>query len=181
MICIEDLNVKSILHEPSRSDAATLDQSLGELRRQLTYKSAALRIPRHRGRSFLRINQDLRTLSVSKAKLPLNVRTYRCELLSSGHPPDVNAAANLALWGEAVLVTEAMAATLQHDIQSGDPDRQGPSVTRPRVKGSKVIEVAREWRDRRWPAGLPSSVKLVSLKLEAACNSSVPDVLYEAL
>jgi putative transposase len=137
VICVEDLGVKSIAMSP-RLGMATLDQALGEFRRQLTYKAE-----RYGSRVVVadRFYPSTKTCTLCravKAKLPLSVRTYSCEHCGSVLDRDVNAAANLALWGEAVLVTEAMAQLCGHDIHSGDPDRPGPSVTRPRIKGSKV-------------------------------------------
>jgi putative transposase len=136
-VCIEDLSVKAISMSP-HVGMATLDHSLGELRRQLTYKA-----DRYGSRVIVadRFYPSTKTCArcrAVKTKLPLSVRTYRCEHSGSVLDRDVNAAANLALWGEAVLVTEAMAYRSGHGSQSGDPDRPGPSVTRPRVKGSKA-------------------------------------------
>jgi putative transposase len=137
VICVEDLAVGAIVRSP-RLGAATLDQALGELRRQLTYKAE------HYGSRLIvadRFYPSSKTCAhcrAVKAKLPLSVRTYSCEHCGSVLDRDANAAANLALWGEAVLVTEAMARLCGHGTCSGDPDRPGPSATRPRVKGSKV-------------------------------------------
>ena len=137
LICVEDLSVRGISMAP-RLGMATLDQSLGELRRQLTYKAE-----RHGARvvvadRFYPSSKTCAQCRTVKAKLPLSARTYRCERCSLVLDRDVNAAANLALWGEAVLVTEVVAALCGHTPQSGDPDRPGPSATRPRARGPKV-------------------------------------------
>jgi putative transposase len=136
-VCVEDLCVRGIAMSP-RLGTATLDQALGELRRQLTYKAERYGSSVIVADRFYPSTKTCARCRAVKAKLPLSVRTYRCEHCGSVLDRDVNAAANLALWGEAVLVTEAMAALCGHDIRSGDPDRPGPSATRPRVKGSKA-------------------------------------------
>ena len=67
VVCIEDLGVRGISMAP-RLGLSTLDQALGELRRQLTYKSERYGIARDRGRSVLPLYQDLRTLPGSESQ-----------------------------------------------------------------------------------------------------------------
>jgi putative transposase len=137
VVCIEDLSVRGISMAP-RLGMATLDQSLGELRRQLTYKGEKYGSRVIVADRFYPSTKTCARCRAVKAKLPLSVRTYSCEHCGSVRDRDVNAAANLALWGEAVVATEAMATLCGHDTQGGAPDRPGPSVTRPRVRGSKA-------------------------------------------
>ena len=172
VICVEDLGVKAISMSP-RLGTTTLDHSLGELRRQLTYKGEKYGSHVFVADRFYPSTKTCTRCRAVKAKLPLSVRTYSCESCGSVLDRDVNAAANLALWGEAVLVTEAMATLCGHDTRSGDPDRPGPSVTRPRVKGSKAKRSPRV--ERPALAGWTfQPVKLDSSKLEAASSSSAP-------
>jgi putative transposase len=135
LVCVEDLGVKAIAMSP-RFGRAMLDQALGGLRRQLTYKAERYGSRLVVADRFFASTKTCACCGAVKAKLPLSVRTYRCECCGSVLDRDLNAAANLAAWGEAVLVTEAMAALCGHVTQAGDPDRPGPSATRPRVRGS---------------------------------------------
>ncbi len=137
LVCVEDLAVKAIAMSP-RLGMATMDQALGELRRQLGYKAERFGSRVVVADRFFPSSKACAGCRAVKAKLPLDVRTYRCEHCAMVCDRDVNAAANLAAYGETVLVTEALASLMGHQITwAGDPDRPGPSATRPRVRGHK--------------------------------------------
>jgi putative transposase len=106
VVVVEDLATKNLM--ANRSLAAAIgDQGWGELARQLTYKTA-----RHGGRVIVadRWFASSKTCSACGAvrpKLTLAERTYQCGNDSCDHVADrdINAAANLAAWGEHTLGT----------------------------------------------------------------------------
>ncbi|SEK43182.1 Putative transposase DNA-binding domain-containing protein [Blastococcus sp. DSM 46786] len=101
---VEDLATKNLM--ANRSLAAAIgDQGWAELARQLAYKTT-----RHGGRCLVadRWFASSKTCSACGAvrpELALAERTYRCGEDSCGYTADrdVNAAANLAAWGEHTL------------------------------------------------------------------------------
>ena len=123
IVVVEDLATKNLM--ANRSLAAAIgDQGWGELARQLTYKTA-----RHGGRLIVadRWFASSKTCSVCGAvrpKLTLAQRTYRCGEDSCGYVADreVNAAANLAAWGEHTL------GICPCVTQAGDRHPGGPSA-----------------------------------------------------
>jgi putative transposase len=134
VVCIEDLAVKAVSMSP-RLGKATMDQGLGELRRQLLYKA-----PRTGSRvviagRFYPSSKTCARCGAVRAKLSLAERTYRCDTCGLVIDRDRNAAANLAAYGEAVVAIEVMFAVCGCGTSAGDRDRPGPSVTRP--KGPK--------------------------------------------
>ena len=120
---VEDLATKNLM--ANRSLAAAIgDQGWAELARQLGYKTA-----RHGGRLIVadRWFASSKTCSACGAvrpKLTLAERTYRCGDDSCGHVADrdVNAAANLAAWGEHTL------GLCPCVIQAGDRHPGGPTA-----------------------------------------------------
>jgi putative transposase len=123
VVVVEDLATKNLMANRSLG-AAIGDQGWGELARQLTYKTA-----RHGGRQIVadRWFASSKTCSVCGAvrpKLTLAERTYRCGDTSCGHVADrdVNAAANLAAWGEHTL------GICPCVTQAGDRHPGGPSA-----------------------------------------------------
>jgi len=89
--------------------AAISDQGWGELGRQLEYKTL-----RHGGQMVVvdRFYPSTKTCAgcgTVKAKLPLSVRTYHCDSCDLVLDRDVNAAVNLAAWGERHLATPGVA------------------------------------------------------------------------
>ena len=119
VIVIEDLATANLLKNHHLA-AAIADQGWGELARQLTYKSA-----RHGGTVIVADRWFASSKTCSgcgwvRPKLSLSERTYVCSNLSCGlrADRDVNAAANLAAWGEAQLAGLS---------QVGDRHPDGPS------------------------------------------------------
>ena len=108
--------------------AAIGDQGWAELGRQLTYKTA-----RHGGilivaDRWFASSKTCSACGAVRSKLTLAERTYRCADPDCGHVADrdVNAAVNLAAWGEH---------TLGHCpcvTQAGDRHPGGPSAERAR-------------------------------------------------
>lgn len=119
VVVVEDLAVASMLRNRHLA-AAISDQGWGELRRQLAYKTQ-----RHGGLMLAvdRFYPSTKTCSscgAVKAKLSLAVRIYECDGCDLVLDRDVNAAINLAAWGERHLAMSA--------FQVGDRHPGGPSV-----------------------------------------------------
>jgi putative transposase len=119
VVVVEDLAVANMLRNHHLA-AAISDQGWGELRRQLAYKTS-----RHGGQLVVadRFYPSTKTCSscgAVKAKLPLSMRTYTCGTCGLVLDRDVNAAANLAAWGERHLTVPAS--------QVGDRHPGGPSA-----------------------------------------------------
>jgi putative transposase len=121
VVVVEDLAVANMLRNHHLA-AAISDQGWGELRRQLEYKTL-----RHDGQMVVvdRFYPSTKTCSRCgsvKAKLPLSVRTYHCDICDLVLDRDVNAAVNLAAWGERHLATSVSPS------QVGDRHPGGPSA-----------------------------------------------------
>jgi len=119
VIVVEDLATTNLLKNHHLA-AAIADQGWGELARQLAYKSA-----RHGGKVIVADRWFASSKTCSgcgwvRPKLSLSERTYVCGSPACGlrADRDVNAAANLAAWGEAQLAGSA---------QVGDRHPGGPS------------------------------------------------------
>lgn len=119
VIVVEDLATANLLKNHHLA-AAISDQGWGELARQLHYKTA-----RHGGTLIVADRWFASSKTCSdcgwvKPKLSLSERTYVCGNASCGlrADRDVNAAANLAIWGEDQLAGR---------IQVGDRHPGGPS------------------------------------------------------
>lgn len=102
VLVVENLATKNLM--ANRHLAAAIgDQGWAELARQLAYKTT-----RHGGQLIVanRWFASSKTCSACGAvrpKLTLAERTYRCDTCGLIIDPDVNAAANLATWGEHML------------------------------------------------------------------------------
>jgi putative transposase len=125
VVVVEDLATKNLM--ANRALAAAIgDQGWAELARQLQYKSA-----RHGGQCIVadRWFASSKTCSACGAvrpKLTLAERTYHCERCGLVDDRDVNAAANLAAWGEHTL------GLCPCVTQVGDRHPGGPSAERAR-------------------------------------------------
>jgi putative transposase len=118
-VVVEDLAVANMLRNHHLA-AAISDQGWGELRRQLEYKTT-----RHAGQMvaaerFYPSTKTCSSCGTVKAKLPLAIRTYTCDSCGLVLDRDVNAAANLAAWGERHRAVSAS--------QAGDRHPGGPSA-----------------------------------------------------
>src|SRR5690606_21071087 len=100
------------------------DASLGELHRQLAYKTQKLLGEGHllTADRWFPSSKTCAQCGTVKTKLSLTERTYRCDNPACGHTTDrdLNAAHNLAVWGEKTLGSSSVA-------QAGDRDEHGPS------------------------------------------------------
>lgn len=122
VVVVEDLAVANMLRNHHLA-AAISDQGWSELRRQLAYKAL-----RHGGQLVVvdRFYPSTKTCSscgTVKAKLPLSMRTYNCDSCGLVLDRDVNAAVNLAAWGERHLLVSASQVGDRHP---GDPSAENP-------------------------------------------------------
>ncbi|MDQ0932787.1 IS607 family element RNA-guided endonuclease TnpB [Streptomyces turgidiscabies] len=126
-VVVEDLNVAGMLRN-RRLARRIADAGFGEIRRQLTYKTRQ----RHATRTIAadRWYPSSKTCSgcgAVKAKLPLHVRTYQCDVCGLVIDRDDNAALNLAALAAAATTGTGVA---------GDQDTQ--SVSKPRGADQKT-------------------------------------------
>lgn len=122
VVVVEDLAAANMLRNHHLA-AAISDQGWGELRRQLAYKTT-----RHGGTLVVadRFYPSTKTCSscgAVKAKLPLSTRTYTCDSCDLVLDRDVNAAVNLAAWGER---HHPVSATRAGDRHPGGPSAEHP-------------------------------------------------------
>lgn len=118
VIVLEDLNVKGMMTKGGARkkglNRRIAEASFGELRRQVAYKCGASRVlfcDR-----FFPSSKICSGCGVKHDALTLRDRTWTCATCGRVHDRDINAAINLAAWGEAQLDA----------IQDGDPDTPGP-------------------------------------------------------
>ena len=96
IVAVEDLNVMGMANRKRHLGRRLADASLGELRRQLTYKTS------DRGYQLVVVGRhypSTKTCSscgAVKAKLPLSVRVFECDDCGTTLDRDVNAARNIA-------------------------------------------------------------------------------------
>jgi putative transposase len=96
LVGVEDLNVKGMSNRQRQLGRQIADASLAELRRILTYKTA------DHGHQLVTVDRfypSSKTCSdcgAVKAKLPLHIRTFDCDLCGMSLDRDVNAARNIA-------------------------------------------------------------------------------------
>ena len=124
-VAIEDLNLAGMGTKKGRLGRSVADASLGELRRQLEYKSA------DRGTSLVAVDRfypSSKTCSccgAARAKLPRGARVFTCESCGASLDRDVNAARNIAREGGRLLLEEAKteqdAAGLRPETKNADP------------------------------------------------------------
>ncbi|GGR54917.1 IS607 family element RNA-guided endonuclease TnpB [Streptomyces roseolus] len=146
-IVIEDLNVAGMLRN-RRLARRIADAGFGEIRRQLTYKTRR----RHGTRLIMadRWYPSSKTCSgcgAVKAKLPLHIRTYECDLCGLVIDRDDNAGLNLV----------ALAATGTNGTGVAG-DRDTPAVSKPRGADQKTRitrPVARRRRGGQAARSLP--------------------------
>lgn len=123
-VVVEDLNVAGMLRN-RRLARRVADAGFGEIRRQLTYKT--------RGRCGTRLvtadrwypsSKTCSGCGAVKAKLPLHIRTYTCDVCGLVRDRDDNAARNLA-----ALAATAVAGT-------GVAGDQGTALALPKPRGA---------------------------------------------
>jgi len=125
VIVVESIGTANLMRNHHLAQAIG-DQGWGELARQLGYKSpraGGILLPAPR---FFPSSKMCSACGAVKSKLPLSVRCYKCDACGLVVDRDVNAAANLAAWGERKLGINPVT-----DSQDGDRHPGGPSVQNP--------------------------------------------------
>jgi putative transposase len=125
-VVIENLNVRGMTARGGARkrglNRRIADAAFGELRRQLGYKLPEDRLlvaPR-----FFPSSKRCSHCGVENQDLTLRDRVWMCTACGARHDRDVNAAANLAAWGEAQLAGKP----LTWGAQAGDRQRVGPTA-----------------------------------------------------
>jgi putative transposase len=132
VVAVETLNVKGMANKKRRLGHRLADAALGELRRQLDYKTA------DRGHALVALDRfypSSKTCSAcgkAKATLPLSERVFRCDHCGFTADRDVNAARTIA--GEAARLLEQQdhhdeqfVAGLRPETQNADRRRRKTS------------------------------------------------------
>jgi putative transposase len=97
LIVVEDLNVKGSVKNHSLSKHIS-DAAWGEFVRQLEYKTKWYGSALVKADRFYPSSKTCSTCGTVKAKLPLELREYHCEVCDLVMNRDLNAAINLARW-----------------------------------------------------------------------------------
>jgi putative transposase len=99
LIVVENIATANLIRNHQITQAIG-DQGWGELSRQLGYKTTRAGGTLVVADRWFPSSKTCSACGAVKPKLPLAVRTYRCEQCDLVIDRDVNAAANLAAWGE---------------------------------------------------------------------------------
>jgi putative transposase len=128
-VAIEDLKLAGMRNKKGRLGRSVADASLGELRRQLTYKctdrSTALVVVDR----FFPSSKTCSCCGVVRAKLLRGTRVFECDTCKTSLDRDVNAARNIAREGARLLLErssenqeqEQNVAGLRPETQNADP------------------------------------------------------------
>jgi putative transposase len=127
-ISIEDLNVAGMVASHNLAQAVE-DASFGEFRRELEYKCVRTGTTIHVIDRWYPSSKTCSGCGAVKAKLPLSVRTYRCEACGLVIDRDLNAAINIMVAGSAPETLNARGG----DVRPEDPmvPRQTPAKREP--------------------------------------------------
>jgi putative transposase len=140
VVAVENLNVAGMVNRKRRLGRALTDASLGELHRQLTYKTA------DRGSTLVAVGRfypSSKTCSACglvKAKLALHERVFACDdtACAVSLDRDVNAARNIARQAERLLEQQPqdLVAGLRPETRNADPR---PHKTTPAHAGMAAV------------------------------------------
>ena len=140
VLAIEDLTIPGMQTKKRRLGRSLADASLGELRRQLTYKAVDRGVTLVVVDRFYPSSKTCLSCGSVKAKLDLSMRVYECDTCSLVLDRDVNAAINIAREGARLLesrVTEGHSmqhvAGLRPETQNADPRQQKTTEAHARV------------------------------------------------
>jgi len=123
VIVVENIATANLMRNHHLAQAIG-DQGWGELARQLSYKTTragGTMLPAPR---WFPSSKMCSGCGAVKPKLPLAERTYRCDVCALVVDRDINAAANLAAWGEQQQGTRPAAGTQAGDRHPGGPSAQ---------------------------------------------------------
>jgi len=123
LVVVENIATANLMRNHHLAQAIG-DQGWGELARQLSYKTTragGTMLPAPR---WFPSSKMCSACGAVKPKLSLAVRTYRCDVCALVVDRDINAAANLAAWGEQQQGTRPAAGTQAGDRHPGGPSAQ---------------------------------------------------------
>jgi putative transposase len=140
-IVVEDLNVAGMLRN-RRLARRIADAGFGQIRRQLDYKT------RWRGGHLVvadrwfASSKTCSTCGVVKAKLPLRVRVFQCDVCGLRLDRDVNAARNLANLVDVANMRSTASCVGTENMPDGNPDKarhmgMGTATGRPTSVGQR--------------------------------------------
>ncbi|MEX2625827.1 MAG: RNA-guided endonuclease TnpB family protein, partial [Ilumatobacteraceae bacterium] len=138
LVAIEDLNIAGMSTRKRRLGRALADASLGELRRQLTYKTSdrdSVLVPVDR---FYPSSKTCSSCTTVKAKLALHERVFNCDnpACKMTLDRDINAARNIASEAERLHRQQQVIAGLRPEIENATPR---PHKTRPAHAGLAAV------------------------------------------
>jgi putative transposase len=123
-VAIEDLDVAAMSNRKHHLGRSVADAGLGELRRQLTYKSADRKTTLVVVDRFYPSSKTCSGCGAVRATLPLSTRVFECEHCGASLDRDVNAARNIAREGARLLSgrngDERYVAGLRPETQNAD-------------------------------------------------------------
>jgi putative transposase len=126
MVVVEDIATANLMGNHHLAQAIG-DQGWGELSRQLGYQTTRYGGTLVVADRWFPSSKTCSARGAVKPKLPLAVRTYRCDVCALVIDRDTNAAANLAAWGEQQRV-DRTSDTPVAGTQAGDRHPGGPSA-----------------------------------------------------
>jgi putative transposase len=152
LVCIEDLNVAGMARRKGlRNGRAVAEASMGELVRQLDYKTADRNVPLVRVGRFYPSSQTCSRCR-ARTKLALWQRVYHCTSCGLVLDRDVNAARNIRAEGQRLQREqhEHDVASIREETRNGEP-RPGETEPAPGAGGRGSFEAATD------PAAAPAA------------------------
>ncbi len=160
-VVVEDLNVAGMLRN-RRLARRIQDAGFGEIRRQLTYKGTWNHRRTEVAQRWYPSSKTCSECGAVKAKLPLHVRVFRCDVCPLVMDRDADAARNLAALAAACPTGTAVAADQAAEApkprgadQKTRTTRRGPTATAGRAGGATLPHgrKKRETVDKPKPQG----------------------------
>jgi putative transposase len=121
VIGVEDLNVAGMGAKKGRLGRSVADAALGELRRQLDYKTADLGSTLVVVDRFFPSSKTCSSCGSVKAKLDRSARVFECSTCGTVIDRDVNAARNIEREARRLLAHDKPVAGLRPETQNADP------------------------------------------------------------
>jgi putative transposase len=153
IVCVEDLNVAGMARNRYLAKSVA-DAGLGELQRQLDYKS------RWRGRHFVKLDRFVASTQTCSGcgrrlegveKLTLSDRRWTCPSCGEDHDRDENASLNVLRWGLHKLirrgtseVTPGESGALAGEANPSGKRHKGKGLRRNSARGTGNVELSQD-------------------------------------
>jgi putative transposase len=124
VVAVEDLNVKAMANRKRHLGRKLADAGLGELRRQLDYKTTDRRHTLVAVGRFYPSSKTCSACGAVKAKLPLWERVFTCDDCGITLDRDVNAARSIAREATRLLGHDTTSSSIQNDGAGLRPDSE---------------------------------------------------------